>query len=181
MFTPFEIVGNAFVLIAFICICCLPLTPFVAFLPLQLIAMVLTCVAILLRLVVLIICTPVFWMCRVVGSGLRLLPYIALELLVSRFRRTPQPKPDFSQWYGTPPHGKSAGPAPAPPPDPYAQAAALLGLPRDFNEAALKAAYRAAIRKAHPDAGGSAAAAQAVIAAHDLIRQRKGWERKRAA
>lgn len=51
----------------------------------------------------------------------------------------------------------------------YEVALTLLGLPRDFTRAALDAAYKKAIRKAHPDAGGSIADAQAVNVARDLL------------
>lgn len=45
----------------------------------------------------------------------------------------------------------------------------LLGLPGNYTRAALDAAYKAAIRKAHPDAGGSVDEAQAVNMARDLL------------
>lgn len=57
----------------------------------------------------------------------------------------------------------------------YEEALALLGLTPGFTHQALKCAYHAAIRIAHPDAGGSVAAAQAVNNAYRLIRQIHGW------
>jgi hypothetical protein len=57
----------------------------------------------------------------------------------------------------------------------YEQALALLGLTPGFTHQALKRAYHAAIRIAHPDAGGSVEAAQAVNSAYRLIRQIHGW------
>ncbi|MHC2633953.1 hypothetical protein ACVME5_006636 [Bradyrhizobium liaoningense] len=65
------------------------------------------------------------------------------------------------------------GPAPR---DPYEDALATLGLNSGFTLSDLKRAYKLAIRFAHPDAGGSAAAAQAVNAARDLIARRHGWK-----
>lgn len=46
----------------------------------------------------------------------------------------------------------------------------LLGLPPHFTRTELDAAYKQAIKKAHPDTGGSAEQAQAVNAARDLLR-----------
>lgn len=63
------------------------------------------------------------------------------------------------------------------PEDAYAQALEVLGVTRGFTREALKCAYRTAIRNAHPDAGGSAQAAQAVNAAYELIRRAHGWVR----
>lgn len=57
----------------------------------------------------------------------------------------------------------------------YEQALALLGLAPGFTHQALKRAYHAAIRIAHPDAGGSVEAAQAVNRAYQLVRQVHGW------
>ncbi len=45
----------------------------------------------------------------------------------------------------------------------------LLGLPPHFTRTELDAAYKRAIKKAHPDTGGSAEQAQAVNAARDLL------------
>ena len=50
----------------------------------------------------------------------------------------------------------------------------LLGLPERYTGAMLDAAYKQAIRKAHPDAGGSVNAAQAVNLARDLLLRRLG-------
>ena len=57
----------------------------------------------------------------------------------------------------------------------YEQALALLGLAPGFTHQALKRAYHAAIRIAHPDAGASVEAAQAVNSAYQLVRQVHGW------
>ncbi len=51
----------------------------------------------------------------------------------------------------------------------------LLGLKPDCSREELKAAYKRAILKAHPDAGGSAAQAAAVNVARDLIAQEMDW------
>jgi curved DNA-binding protein CbpA len=52
--------------------------------------------------------------------------------------------------------------------DPYA----VLGVPRGAGEAEIHAAYRAAVRRTHPDAGGSSAAFEAVQQAYEVLRQR---------
>jgi curved DNA-binding protein CbpA len=50
--------------------------------------------------------------------------------------------------------------------DPYA----VLGVPRGASEAEIHAAYRAAVRRTHPDAGGSSAAFEAVQDAYEVLR-----------
>ncbi len=60
--------------------------------------------------------------------------------------------------------------------DPYEDALARLGLGPGFSPADLKRAYKQAMKIAHPDAGGSPAAAQAVNAARDFIARRHGWK-----
>ncbi len=50
--------------------------------------------------------------------------------------------------------------------DPYA----VLGVPRGASEAQIHAAYRAAVRRTHPDAGGSAASFEAVQEAYETLR-----------
>ena len=57
----------------------------------------------------------------------------------------------------------------------YEDALALLGLTPGFSRTALHAAWKQAIRTAHPDAGGSVEQAQAINAARDLIAARMGW------
>lgn len=57
----------------------------------------------------------------------------------------------------------------------YAAALARFGLPPEFTRADLDRAYKHAIRKAHPDAGGSLAEAQAVNADRDLLMSARGW------
>lgn len=54
-----------------------------------------------------------------------------------------------------------------------AQALALLGLARGADADAIQAAWRSRMAQAHPDAGGSDNAAQAVTAARDLLLARK--------
>jgi len=59
--------------------------------------------------------------------------------------------------------------------DPYA----VLGVTRDANQAAIHAAYRASVRRTHPDAGGSVAAFEAVQEAYDVLRdpaKRRAWD-----
>ncbi len=52
----------------------------------------------------------------------------------------------------------------------------LLGLPVEgFTKAQLSRAYRTAMRKAHPDLGGSPSCAKAINIARDLIRKQQGW------
>jgi curved DNA-binding protein CbpA len=52
------------------------------------------------------------------------------------------------------------------PADPYA----VLGVKRYATDAEIHAAYRTAVRRTHPDAGGSAAAFDAVQQAYELLR-----------
>ena len=52
--------------------------------------------------------------------------------------------------------------------DPYA----VLGVPRGAGEAEVHAAYRAAVRRTHPDAGGSSAAFESVQRAYEMLRER---------
>ena len=59
--------------------------------------------------------------------------------------------------------------------DAYAQALAFFGLAPGFTADDLSRVYKRAIRKAHPDAGGSLEQAQAINAARDLIARRMGW------
>ena len=54
-----------------------------------------------------------------------------------------------------------------------AKARALLGVARDADTDAIQAAWRRQMATAHPDAGGSAAAAQALTAARDLLLARQ--------
>lgn len=59
--------------------------------------------------------------------------------------------------------------------DPYA----VLGLTRLATDAEIHAAYREAVRRTHPDAGGSAAAFEAVQDAYELLRdpaRRAAWD-----
>ena len=59
--------------------------------------------------------------------------------------------------------------------DPYA----VLGVARGADEARIHAAYRDAVRRTHPDAGGSAAEFEAVQEAYEVLRDpaRRGvWE-----
>ncbi len=59
--------------------------------------------------------------------------------------------------------------------DPYA----VLGVPRGADEAQIHAAYRDAVRRTHPDAGGSAAAFEAVQNAYEVLRdpaRRRAWD-----
>jgi len=51
-------------------------------------------------------------------------------------------------------------------PDPHL----VLGVPRDADQAAIHAAYRRAVRRTHPDAGGSADAFDAVQVAYEKLR-----------
>ena len=62
--------------------------------------------------------------------------------------------------------------------DPYA----VLGVARDADQATVHTAYRDAVRRTHPDAGGSAAAFEAVQEAYDLLRdpaRRRTWDAER--
>jgi hypothetical protein len=59
-----------------------------------------------------------------------------------------------------------------PPPSPEQSAMALLGLSAGFTAEDLKRAYRAKVKAAHPDVGGSNAAAAAINAAYALLKAR---------
>jgi hypothetical protein len=59
----------------------------------------------------------------------------------------------------------------------YEDALKRLGLSPEITRDALKRAYRKAIRAAHPDAGGSARAAQEVNRAYEIVLQWNGWAR----
>jgi len=59
--------------------------------------------------------------------------------------------------------------------DPYA----VLAVARDADQATIHSAYREAVRRTHPDAGGNAAAFEAVQEAYDLLRdpaRRRAWD-----
>jgi len=59
--------------------------------------------------------------------------------------------------------------------DPYA----VLGVRRGAGEAEIHAAYRAAVRRTHPDAGGSSGAFEAVQEAYEVLRdpaRRAAWD-----
>jgi curved DNA-binding protein CbpA len=61
--------------------------------------------------------------------------------------------------------------------DPYA----VLGLAHGADDAEIHAAYRDAVRRTHPDAGGSAAAFEAVQEAYEALRdpaRRRVWDTK---
>jgi curved DNA-binding protein CbpA len=60
--------------------------------------------------------------------------------------------------------------------DPYA----VLGVPRGAEQSRIHAAYREAVRRTHPDAGGSSAAFEDVQDAYELLRdpaRRAAWNR----
>ncbi len=63
--------------------------------------------------------------------------------------------------------------------DPYV----VLGVARRADEAEIHAAYRDAVRRTHPDAGGSAAAFEAVQEAYEVLRdpaRRRVWDAESA-
>jgi|APFEC2959095136_1045048.scaffolds.fasta_scaffold00083_60 hypothetical protein len=55
------------------------------------------------------------------------------------------------------------------PPDPAVRARRLLGVAEGADAAAIQTAWRLAMTNAHPDAGGSDAAARAITEARDLL------------
>lgn len=59
--------------------------------------------------------------------------------------------------------------------DPVETARKLLGLGPDFDRDQLNHAYKSAIRKAHPDAGGTVEQAAQINSARDVLKQIKGW------
>jgi curved DNA-binding protein CbpA len=61
--------------------------------------------------------------------------------------------------------------------DPYE----VLGVRRGADQAEIHAAYRAAVRRTHPDAGGSAAAFEAVQDAYETLRNAPAGRRPRPA
>ena len=69
----------------------------------------------------------------------------------------------------------------APPaPDPYA----VLGVAHGASDAAIHDAYRSAVRRTHPDAGGSSEAFEQVQEAYEVLRdpaRRRRWEAERPA
>jgi len=63
--------------------------------------------------------------------------------------------------------------------DPYA----VLAVARDADQATIHSAYREAVRRTHPDAGGNATAFEAVQEAYDLLRdpaRRRAWDARAA-
>jgi hypothetical protein len=62
-------------------------------------------------------------------------------------------------------------PAPLAPNDAVAEASALLGLPRDADADAIRAAHRRLIASVHPDRGGTEALAAKINAARDILLQ----------
>jgi len=61
--------------------------------------------------------------------------------------------------------------------DPFA----VLGVSPTASDAEIHAAYRAAVRRTHPDAGGSAAAFEAIQSAYETLRDPAARDRLRAA
>ncbi len=59
--------------------------------------------------------------------------------------------------------------------DPYRSAREILGLPESFSKEEFIKAYRKAIRRAHPDCGGTTERAQAVNEARERIAARHCW------
>lgn len=59
--------------------------------------------------------------------------------------------------------------------DRYEAARELLGLAPGFTRKAFERAYKAAMKRAHPDVGGNTAQAQEINQARDLIRRVHGW------
>ena len=102
----------------------------------------------------------------------------ALLLLLLLIKETLWPSPDDSceddpfEDQGDEP--EPSGPEPQQ--DSYGDARATLGLPETFTEGEFKRAFRRAIHAAHPDKGGSTAAAQAVYEARERIAQVHGWK-----
>lgn len=107
------------------------------------------------------------------GHGLRL-AHLFLFYLADEWRRGPREDANAAEeeFSGAVPDDDEPSAA-----DAYDRALALLGLAPGFTQAALKRAYRAAISRTHPDAGGTDDAAQAVNGAYALILQTHGWAR----
>ncbi|WOS62032.1 J domain-containing protein [Sinorhizobium fredii] len=114
---------------------------------------------------------------RKCGHGLRL-GLLFLFYLADEWRRGPAEEQDdgASDDEGADDQEERQDRGGLPPRDPYADALTRLGLNPGLTLSDLKRAYKQAIRLAHPDAGGSAAAAQAVNAARDVIARRHGWK-----
>lgn len=96
------------------------------------------------------------------GRGARL-AMIFLTLLASEALRGDDPVEDEED------DGAAGDPDSDDDADLYQAALTLLGLPPTFTRAELDAAFKQAIKKAHPDAGGSVDQAQAVNMARDLL------------
>lgn len=109
---------------------------------------------------------------RKCGHGLHL-GLLFLFYLADEWRRGPDEEQDDGASEDDGFDDREEQPAPR---DPYEDALSRLGLAPGFTLADLKRAYKQAIRLNHPDAGGSAAAAQAVNSARDLIARRHGWK-----
>lgn len=65
------------------------------------------------------------------------------------------------------------------PPAPARAAARLLGVPADAGSDVVRDAWRRAMARAHPDAGGSDEAARALTAARDLLVARAASRNRR--
>jgi hypothetical protein len=112
----------------------------------------------------------VFGIPRLLWSGVLLLWFMLIETLVEMAGEQPAPG---NRGGGTGGGGRSGPPDPH---DPLYFIRAMnyladhTGSRREFD-----AAYRAAMKRVHPDAGGSARAAQQLNEARDVIRESKGW------
>ena len=101
---------------------------------------------------------------RAIWLGLSFLYFLAAELR----HPTPEDEEDADDDH----HQDGDGAGHEDDDDLYRAALTLLGLADGFTRDALDAAYKAAIRKTHPDAGGCVADAQAVNMARSLLRDR---------
>ena len=115
------------------------------------------------------------WSARQCGKGLYL-GALFLFCLAYEKLRGPQkeaPEEDFGAGDQNAPQEDHEQPLP---PDEYVKAVAFFNLPNNFTQTDLDRVYKTAIKKAHPDAGGSVEKAQAINAARDEIARHKGWK-----
>lgn len=141
-----------------------------------LLAYLLYAVWIALKTVVTLGIRALLWLAPRLWAGIKLATYFSF-LLVQEWRRGPaaedsessneeEPGGDETQDIQDPREREVAA---------YRTALAALGLPEPFSKQDLIKAFRAAIKKAHSDLGGSDDAARRIIAARDLLMREHGW------
>jgi len=100
------------------------------------------------------------WACRKAARGMGL-GFLFLSILIEEWRRGPEDQQAYDDDDDDD--------------DLYEAARDLLGLRPGFTRKAFERAYKAAMKRAHPDAGGTTAQAQKVNKARETIRRAHGW------